>query len=94
MIYRSSPIISKLSKPAKFSDFKGGYNLLRTIQEEKAESQIDPSLGQVRNLVSELVGMPLGVGISDPKKLKTYLFYGPSGSGKSLMVKALASETN
>ena len=37
--------------------------------------------------------MRLGGDFTQPLKDRTYLFYGPSGTGKSLMVRALASET-
>ena len=36
--------VIKRLKPAKISDFKGDYNLLRTIQEAQSETQPDPSL--------------------------------------------------
>ena len=84
--------ILKRLKPAKLSDFKGDYNLLRTIQEAQAPSQPDPSLAQLRNAIAELVGIPLGVGFTEKNKNRTYLFYGPQGTGKSLMVRALAAE--
>lgn len=84
-------VLKKL-KPAKMKDFLGEHNLLRTIQEAQAESQPDPSLAQLRNIVSEQIGVRLGGDFFQPGKNRTYLFYGPQGTGKSLMVRALATE--
>ena len=80
--------------PAKMTDFLGEHNLIRTIQEAQAEGQIDPSLAQLRNTVAEQIGVRLGGGFFQPGKDRTYLFYGPQGTGKSLMVRALANECN
>ena len=87
--------VLKMLKQDTMADFKGGYNLLRTIQEAKAEKknpQPDPSFAQLRNSIKEIVGIPLGAGFTEPGKMRTYLFYGPQGTGKSLMVRALATE--
>jgi ATP-dependent 26S proteasome regulatory subunit len=42
--------------------------------------------------VSEQIGVRLGGDFTQPTRDRTYLFYGPSGTGKSLMVRALATE--
>lgn len=86
--------IYKMLKPAKMSDFVGEHNMLRTIQEAQCDTQPDPSLAQVRNRVAEFVGIPLATEYFKPGLTNTYLFYGPQGTGKSLMVRALAAETN
>lgn len=41
-------------------DFIGTHNNLNHILEKSAEVQPDPSMPQVRNLVAEYVGIPLG----------------------------------
>ena len=72
-------------------DFMGTHNNLNYLLEKTAELQPDPSLPQVRNMVAEYVGIPLG---SDEAKKKLekwnwFLFYGPMGTGKTLMTRAL-----
>lgn len=42
------------------SDFIGSHNNLNYLLEKTVEIQPDPSLPQVRNLVAEYVGIPLG----------------------------------
>jgi AAA+ superfamily predicted ATPase len=54
----------------------------------------DPSMAQLRQYITQFVGM--GLGNKDAKKCvpksNFVLFYGPMGTGKSLMVRALATE--
>lgn len=56
----------------------------------------DPSYFDVRQILVELIGLPLGSPYVKNKldKLHYFLFFGPHGSGKTLMVRALASETD
>lgn len=56
----------------------------------------DPSLAQVRNIVTEYVGIPLGCQLAKDKleKWNWFLFYGGMGTGKTLMLRALQHETN
>lgn len=42
------------------NDFIGNHNPLSYMIEKTGETSIDPSLSQVRNLVSEYIGIPLG----------------------------------
>ena len=69
-------VLKKL-KPATLKDFKGGYNLLRSIQEAQMDRQPDPSLAQLRNRIVEHIGIPLASNIHNPTVNKTFLFYGP-----------------
>lgn len=41
-------------------DFIGTHNNLNYLLERTAEVQLDPSMPQVRNLVAEYIGIPLG----------------------------------
>lgn len=50
----------------------------------------------IRQLVTEYIIFPLGSSLvrkQFPEDVKSFLFYGPAGSGKSLVVRAIASET-
>lgn len=53
----------------------------------------DPSMAQLRSVIAEYVAIPLGSKFAKEKlneKSNWHLFYGPMGSGKSLVVRALA----
>lgn len=56
----------------------------------------DPSMALIRQIVTEYIIFPLGselVRKRHPAKLASIIFYGPEGTGKTLMVRAVASET-
>jgi AAA+ superfamily predicted ATPase len=51
----------------------------------------------IRQLVTEYIIFPLGSPLVRnrwPEEFKSILFYGPAGTGKTLMVRACAAETN
>ena len=57
----------------------------------------DPSVFQLRKTIMEYCILPLGsetikTNIQDDENIRSILFYGPKGSGKSLMVNIIASE--
>lgn len=84
--------ILKKIQPAKFNEFLGAFSYLRAEQESQAPGQIDPSLAQLKNTIIEQMAWTLSTGLNIENKLKSFLFYGPRGTGKSLMLRALASE--
>ena len=86
--------ILRKEPPVKFEDFLTTENPLREIQESQATRQPDPSLSQLKNAIIEHVAIPLGTGINIEGSNRTFLFYGPSGTGKSMLVNAVVSETN
>jgi len=50
----------------------------------------------IRQLVTEYIIFPLGSELirkRHPSHVRSFLFYGPEGTGKSLLVRAIASET-
>lgn len=57
----------------------------------------DPSMALIRQLVTEYLIFPLGseiVRAKFPEVIKSFLFYGPAGTGKTLVVRACIAETN
>ena len=56
----------------------------------------DPSMALIRQLVTEYVIFPLGSELIRkriPDYVRSYLFYGPTGTGKTQVVQACATET-
>lgn len=84
--------VVKVMMPAQVSDFQGPHNLLRTLQEANSEVQPDPSYAQLRQLCTEFIALPLGTGFNIDGANRTFLFYGPQGTGKTMMVRAIATE--
>ena len=61
------------------------------------ETPYDPSMALIRQLVTEYIIFPLGsqlVRKQFPEHIKAFLFYGPEGTGKTLVVRACVTETN
>ena len=57
----------------------------------------DPSMALIRQLVTEYIIFPLGSELCRarfPEHIRSFLFYGPEGGGKTLVVRACATETN
>lgn len=52
--------VAKILSAANMSEFIGEHNNLNYLLEKNAELQPDPSMSQVRNMVVEYVGLPLG----------------------------------
>src|SRR4051812_16768663 len=62
------------------------------------ESPYDPSMALIRQLVTEYIIFPLGSELVrkrlPPNEIRSFLFYGPPGTGKTMIVRAIAHETN
>lgn len=87
--------IAKKLLPCQLEDFMGGFSKLGKAQQEQQELMIDPSMGHIRQIVSEYIGIPLGSTYAREKLApvyKSFLFFGPQGSGKTMVVRALQSQ--
>ena len=87
----------------KLDSFVGDFNYLGSMQhnadrkEEGKWEPPDPALSYLRQVVTEYCVLPLGSeeihkAIDPDKTIKSIMFYGPSGTGKTLAVEAAANE--
>jgi len=81
---------------ARLTDFIGEFNYIHSMLDNLEAAPHDPSMALIRQLVTEYIIFPLGSELirkRHPSHVRSVLFYGPEGTGKSLMVRAIASET-
>jgi ATP-dependent 26S proteasome regulatory subunit len=67
------------------------------LDDIRNEPPDDPSMALIRQLVTEYIIFPLGselVRKRHPDHVRSFLFYGPPGTGKTIVVRAIAYETN
>ncbi|KAL7536431.1 hypothetical protein ACHAXR_007155 [Thalassiosira sp. AJA248-18] len=84
------------------NDFIGGFDNVRPKLPDIMDKQErwipdDPSAFQLRKIIMEYCILPLGSqqiksNLQDEENIRSLLFYGPENSGKTLMVKSIASE--
>ena len=89
--------IVKRLPPQKLTDFIGEFNYIHSMLDDIKESPYDPSMALIRQLVTEYIIFPLGselVRNRFPENIRSILFYGPAGTGKTLVVRACVHETN
>lgn len=98
-------IINNVRKDIKINDFLGDNFVMRSlfmkseadIETDKFSSWINPSMAKLRSLVTEYCILPLGSknvkgNLNEEDNIRSMLFFGPEGSGKSFMAEIIAAE--
>ena len=89
--------ICKYMPPAALTDFIGEFNYIGSMVDNPEKTPFDPSMALIRQIVTEFIIFPLGSELirkRHPAQVRSILFYGPHGTGKTQIVRAVASETN
>ena len=88
--------IVKRLPPANLTDFMGEFNYIASMMDDIKDTPRPPSMALIRQLVTEYIYFPLGskyVRQRHPDHVRSVLFYGPAGTGKTQVVRAVATET-
>lgn len=87
--------IAKKLPPQSLNDFRGDFNYLHSMMDDLTQSPRDPSMALIRQIVTETCIFPLGSKLVKDRAqfIRSCLFYGPAGTGKTMVVRAIAHET-
>lgn len=89
-------IVKKL-QPSQLKEFIGEFNYVAMLVDKPdSEPPREPSMALIRQLVTEYIIFPLGSALARkrfPENARSFLFYGPAGTGKTQVVRAVVSET-
>ena len=83
--------------PQNLSGFMGEFNYIHSMLDTVKDPIYDPSMALIRQLITEYIIFPLGselVKMRNKEHLRSFLFYGPPGSGKTMAVRAICTEVN
>ena len=78
-------IIKKLP-PSNLTDFIGEFNFIHLMIDDIKDTPREPSMALIRQLVTEYIIFPLGSALVRnrfPEMIRSFLFYGPAGTGKT-----------
>ena len=78
-------IVKKLPV-TKLTDFIGEFNYIHSMLDDIKDTPYDPSMALIRQLVTEYIIFPLGSDLVRqrlPEHVRSFLFYGPQGTGKT-----------
>ena len=72
--------------PSALKDFIGEFNYIHSMLDDIKAQVYDPSMALIRQLVTEYIIFPLGSkAVSErlPEHVRSFLFYGPTGTGNT-----------